>query len=262
MKLLAINSSLRGDHGHTAYLLSKIIEGATGAGATCESITLCKHRINRCLACDKCQTKEHYLRCVQEEKDDVKMIFDRMEAADIIIYASPIYVFGMSSLLKTLIERMYGTADCGDMRLSKSGLIFHHINPKISSKPFVSLVCCDNMEDLTPQNTISYFHTYSRFMDAPQVGSLIRNGGRIAGYGKDPVRQQIFPKLKFVYDAYVEAGHELAMKGNISSKTQKAANQEILPVPMFHIMKNIWPFKSKFVEKARMFLKPGEYPGQ
>ena len=72
MKLLALNASLRGEHGHTGYLLAKIFEGAEEAGATCESITLCKHKVNRCLACDKCQTKEHYLRCVQEEKDDVK----------------------------------------------------------------------------------------------------------------------------------------------------------------------------------------------
>ena len=257
MKILAINSSLRGEHGHTGYLIGKIFEGATSAGATCESIILSKHKINRCLACDKCQKKEHYLRCVQEDKDDVKMIFDKMAAADIIIYATPVYVFAMSSLLKTLIERMYGTADCSDLRLSKSGLMFHHINKAISSKPFVTLVCCGNMENETPKNVTAYFHTFAKFMDARQAGVLVRNAGAIADYGMDPSRQQIFPKLKKAYAAYIEAGRELATMGAISRKTQKAANQEILPIPMFHIIKNIRPFKSKFVEKARMFIKPG-----
>jgi multimeric flavodoxin WrbA len=257
MKLLAINSSLRGEHGHTGYLIGKIFEGAEGAGAICESIILSKHKINCCLACDKCQKKEHYLRCVQEDKDDVKMIFDKMAVADIIIYASPVYVFAMSNLLKTLIERMYGTADCSDLRVSKSALMFHNINSEISSKPFVTLVCCDNMENETPKNIIAYFHTFAKFMDARQAGLLVRNGGVIADYGMDNSRQQIFPKLKKAYDAYIEAGRELATRGAISHKTQKAANQEIVPIPMFHIIKNIRPFKRIFVEKARIFVKPG-----
>jgi NAD(P)H-dependent FMN reductase len=256
MKLLAINASLRGDHGHTAFLLNKIFEGAAASGAVCESVTLSKHKINRCLACDKCQAKESYLKCVQEEKDDVKAIFDKMSDADIIIYASPIYIFAMSSLLKTLLERMYGTADCSDLRVSKSGLMFHHINSQVSSKPFVSLVCCDNLEDETPRNVASYFCTFSRFMDAPQVGLLIRNGGRLAGYGKDAALQQIFPRLKDIYEAFVEAGRELATRGHIGKPTQRKASQEILAVPMFHVLKRIKPFKNNFVKKARMFVKP------
>ena len=256
MKLLAINASLRGDHGHTAFLLNKIFEGAAASGAVCESVTLSKHKINRCLACDKCQAKESYLKCVQEEKDDVKAIFDKMSDADIIIYASPIYIFAMSSLLKTLLERMYGTADCSDLRVSKSGLMFHHINSQVSSKPFVSLVCCDNLEDETPRNVASYFCTFSRFMDAPQVGLLIRNGGRLAGYGKDAALQQIFPRLKDIYEAFVEAGRELATRGHIGKPTQRKASQEILAVPMFHVLKRIKPFKKNFVKKARMFVKP------
>ncbi|MBN1374583.1 MAG: hypothetical protein JXA01_00350 [Dehalococcoidia bacterium] len=161
MKLLALNASLRGDHGHTGYLINKVFEGAGEKGVAC-----------------------------------------------------------------------------------------------ISSKQFVPLVCSNNIEDLTPNNTISYFHTYSRFMDTPQIGSLTRNGGLIAGYGKDPARQHIFPKLKEVNDAYVEAGRELATRGYISRSTQKKANQEILTIPMFNIMKKIGPFKSKFVDKARLFVRP------
>jgi multimeric flavodoxin WrbA len=256
MKLLALNASLRGEHGHTAFLVNKIFDGAAAEGAVCESIILSKHKINHCLACEKCQAKESYLKCVQEGKDDVKAIFDKMVEADIVIYASPVYIFAMSSLLKALLERMYGTADCSDLRVSKSGLMFHHINSRISSKPFVSLICCDNMEDETPKNVISYFCTFSRFMDAPQVGLLVRNGGRLAGYGKDAARQPISPRIKYIYEAYTEAGRELATRGNISKPTQKKASQEILAVPMFHLLKRIKPFRKNFVERARMFTKP------
>jgi NAD(P)H-dependent FMN reductase len=257
VKILAINASLRGEHGHCGFLIEKIFEGAAAAGATCESVALSRQKINRCLACEKCQGKDRYLNCVQEDKDDVKAIFDKMVWSDIIIYASPVYVFAMSSLLKALLERMYGTADCSDLRLSRSGLMFHHINHEISSKPFVSLVCCDNLEDETPENVARYFRTFSKFMDAPQVGSLVRNGGRIAGYGSDTARQQIFPSLREIYAAYVQAGQELATQGRVSKATQKKAGQEILPVPFFSIGKRFKPFKKIFIKKARAMMDSG-----
>lgn len=33
-------------------------------------------------------------------------------------------------------------------------------------------------------------YTTSKFMDAPQVGVLVRNGGRLSGYGKDGEREK------------------------------------------------------------------------
>ena len=70
---------------------------------------------------------------------------------------------------------MYATGDIFDLRLSESGLIFHHVDRAISSKPFVVLVCCDNLEAETPKNVLTYFETFSNFMDAPQVGVLVRH---------------------------------------------------------------------------------------
>ena len=251
MKILAINSSLRGEHGHTAFLVEKLFEGARAGGAECECIVLSKHKINRCLACDKCQGRESYLKCVHEGKDDVKSIFDRMSAADIIIYATPVYIFTISSLLKALLERMHGISDSRDLKMSKSGMVFHHVTPAVCSKPFVAVICCDNIENETPRNTISYFKAFSKFMDAPQVGLMVRNGGRIAGYGKDPARQQIFPGLNDIYAAYVDAGRELARLGHIKSRTQKRASREIIPIPFFHILKQLRPFKKVIVPRAR-----------
>jgi hypothetical protein len=108
-----------------------------------------------------------------------------------------------------------------------------------------------NLEDETPKNVLSYFETYSKFMDAPQVGVLIRNAGSLTGYGKDPDKEKKFPKIYEVYDAYEQAGRELAEYGKISIKTQKRANQEIIPVPLFKFIKKIKPLKGKFIEKAQ-----------
>ena len=253
MKILAINASHRGEKGHTHFLIDKLFQGAGAAGAECETITLAKLKINRCLACGHCHTDDHLLQCVYDDKDDVRAVFQKMTVADILIYATPVYVFGMTGLLKTFIDRMNATGNTLDLRVSERGLLFHHVDRAICSKPFVVLVCCDNLETETSKNVLSYFRTFSRFMDAPQVGVLVRNGGRLSGHGSDPDRQQRFPKVFRVYAAYEQAGRELAREGRIRYGTQRRANQEIIPVPFFGLLKRVRfkPLKRRFIEEAR-----------
>lgn len=252
MKILAINGSHRGGKGHTQFLIDRLFQGAAAVGAACECVCLADMRINRCLACGRCHDDDHYLRCVYDEKDDVRSIFRKMAEADLIVYATPVYVFGMSGLLKTFLDRLYGTGNTFDLRLSESGLMFHHIDRAICSKPFVALVCCDNLEALTPHNVLDYFKGFSKFMDAPQVGVLVRNGGRLAGHGRDPARLVAFPRLRASYEAYEQAGRELATEGRIHRLTQRRANQEIIPVPLFGMLKRLplrW-LKERFIENA------------
>lgn len=252
MKILAINGSHRGGKGHTQFLIDRLFQGAAAAGAACECVRLADMRINRCLACGRCHDDDHYLRCVYDEKDDVRSIFRKMAEADLIVYATPVYVFGMSGLFKTFLDRLYGTGNTFDLRLSESGLMFHHIDRAICSKPFVALVCCDNLEALTPHNVLDYFKGFSKFMDAPQVGVLVRNGGRLAGHGRDPARLAAFPRLRASYEAYEQAGRELATEGRIHRLTQRRANQEIIPVPLFGMLKRLplrW-LKERFIKNA------------
>lgn len=254
MKIIAINSSYRGDKGQTRHLIDLLFEGAQAAGAECEVVTLAKHKLNRCLACDECHTPEHYLRCAYAEKDDVAEIFAKIAAADLVVYATPVYVFGLSGLLKTFLERLYWTSDVNELRVTRSGLFFHHVDESICSKPFVSLICCDNLDPEMPRNAREYFRSFARFMDAPHVGELVRSGGRIFGYGHDPRAAERFPKIDEVYAAYRQAGRELALTGRISRSTQSRANQEIIPVPFFGLLKRLRPFKRVMVQKAKELL--------
>jgi hypothetical protein len=106
------------------------------------------------------------------------------------------------------------------------------------------------VENATPANSISYFKTYAKFQDAQLAGILVRNAGRLAGHGKEPSREQIFTKITEVYKAYEQAGYELAKQKYISRSTQRKANQEIVPVKLFSILKHLGPLKKKFLERA------------
>ncbi len=249
MKLLAINASHRGDRGRTRFLLDRLFDGATEAGADCDIVTLARLKINRCLGCRQCQTEAHYLQCIQ--KDDVSQVFEKMAAADVLVYATPVYLYAMTGLLKTFLDRIFGVCDVADIQVSHSGLIHHHVNEAVCRKPFVTLVVCGNIEAETPKNTLAYFHTYAKFMDAPRVGTLVRNA---ANYIEPESGGDIKDlRVRAVCAAYEQAGRELATLGRIRPATQRQANRELVPVPLFGLLRRVplRPLKTMIAAGAR-----------
>ena len=251
MKIIAINGSYRAEQGHTHHLLSLLGEGVQTAQAEFEIIHLAKHKIKPCRGCGKCHGEAELRPCVYAEQDDAAAIFQQIAQADLVIYAAPVYVFGISALLKTLLERMYATGDIYDLRLTQSGKFFHHIDQTLCAKPFVSLITCDNIDAAMPANASHYFRTYSQFMDAPQVGALVRKAGRLFAHGQNPAASERFPKIKAIYAAYQQAGYELGTQGQISRSTQAKANQEVLDLPFFGLLKRFSPFKRVMINKSR-----------
>ena len=99
-KVLIISTSLRG--GSNSDILAKECEkGAKEAGHEVEYISLKGKDIKFCIGCLNCQTKGI---CVL--KDDVAEIMEKVLAAEVIVYATPIYYYEMSGQMKTLLDRL------------------------------------------------------------------------------------------------------------------------------------------------------------
>ncbi len=229
MNILSINGSHRGSNGQTQQLIDFLQEGATAAGARCETIVLSDLKILPCSGCGNCHPKTKQMRCSYEDSDDAAMVFGKMRQADIIIYASPIYVFSMSGKMKTFLDRLNSTARSERLCLTESGLLFHEIDKSIYSKPTVILTCCGNIEKETFANFISYFRIFSRFLDAPIRGELKRTTiGLLEEELKKEVAEQK-PEVRKIVKAYRQAGTELAEKGFISSKTMRQADAPLIP---------------------------------
>lgn len=231
MKILAINSSFRGPKGVSAFLIDKLFEGAAEEEVECETIHLAELKINHCIDCQLCQTPEHLLKCTFDEKDDASFVFDKMREADLIIFATPVYTLGMSSLLKTLFERFYSTAKVGQFHFTESGMFFHHGDQALTQKPFALLVVYDNLETEMPKNIISYFKTYSLFSDSKLVGTLIRKSAGMLGASAYEKNNSAIADS--IFQAYVQAGRELATRKKICKPTERKANQPIIRLPFF-----------------------------
>lgn len=248
MRILAINASHRGDRGFTQALVEQMKTGATEAGAEFDTVTLAQQKINRCLGCEVCHTNKSYLKCVYEDQDDMKAILMKIAASDIIVYATPVYVFSMSASMKNFLDRLNSTGDINQIRVSRNGLLFHHIDADICSKPFVLLTVCGNIENETIKNVVSYFKTFSMFMDAPMVGLLIRKSSFLLQnktIGELPAKASVM-------QAFYDAGKELAIHARVSKKTQKRAARNVLDIPaVILLLMKIRPVKKWLVEAGR-----------
>jgi multimeric flavodoxin WrbA len=109
--------------GNTVKLSDEIARGASAAGAKVEKFFIQKLNIASCTACQGCQEPKAK-GCVIE--DDMYDIYKSAQAADAIVFASPIYWFTMSAQIKQVIDRFYAfiTPDGHRFAGKKIGLAF------------------------------------------------------------------------------------------------------------------------------------------
>lgn len=107
MKILGLNASPRGSKSQTLRLVQAVLEGAKSAGAEVELVDVCELEIKYCNACQVCFQKGL---CVH--KDDFQGLYDKILAADGIVWGSPNYFHSVTAQMKTLIDRMADAIHC------------------------------------------------------------------------------------------------------------------------------------------------------
>lgn len=99
MKVLGIMGSPR-IKGNTDLLLEEALKGAKSQGAEVEKIVVDKLKISPC---------KEYLGCFKDGnciiRDDMDDIYPKLLGADVVIIASPMFFYGVSSQAKALIDR-------------------------------------------------------------------------------------------------------------------------------------------------------------
>jgi len=100
--ILILKGSPR-EKGNSATLAERAADGARAAGAQVESIYLHGLDIRACDACEECRETNM---CIIQ--DDMNSLYPKLDAANAIILASPIYWFTYSAQLKLCIDRWYG----------------------------------------------------------------------------------------------------------------------------------------------------------
>lgn len=89
-------------NGNTAQLVSSFAKGVEDAGHKVEIVSLMKSEVKGCLGCNACRYGKP---CIQ--KDSFNDIVPKIENADMVVFATPLYFWTILSRLKAFIERFY-----------------------------------------------------------------------------------------------------------------------------------------------------------
>ncbi len=97
--ILAIIGSPR-KGGNTEILVSTLAEGARAGGAQVEVIHLGDLHIRECDGCHACRRGRP---CSKD--DDMRALYPKIAASDVIVFATPVYWYGPTALMKAFIDR-------------------------------------------------------------------------------------------------------------------------------------------------------------
>jgi multimeric flavodoxin WrbA len=101
MKILGlVGSPRRGSN--TDLLVNAILEGARESKHATEKVYLYNVNIAPCVDCKACK-KGNY-QCAL--KDDMQMLYPKLEEADVIVFGTPLYWYGPSAKMKLLVDRL------------------------------------------------------------------------------------------------------------------------------------------------------------
>lgn len=102
MNILTLLGSPRAK-GNTATVLEAVESEFRRQGHGVRRIHVARKRICGCLGCNACRKVPDRIACVQQ--DDAIEVLREMIDADMILFATPIYYWGMTAQLKALVDR-------------------------------------------------------------------------------------------------------------------------------------------------------------
>ena len=228
MKVLALNSSPRvGSRSKTELMLSYLVKGMREAGAEVEVVALREKTIKNCIGCLTCWTKTPGT-CIH--KDDItNELLPKWSESDLVVYATPLYNYSMTSTMKAFLERTIPALQ--PFFEIQEGRMFHPVRHR---RPAIAILSVAGMPDEAHFSPLSVLMNYS----------YAARGSRLAAEIYRPaaeVLQSPFLKEKAteVFEATAQAGRELVQSMEVSPGTMKKITQPLIDPQLFAAMANV-----------------------
>jgi multimeric flavodoxin WrbA len=92
-------------HGNSAQVLGWVEDELRSKGHEIDRVNVVDYKIAGCRSCYACQANPDEPGCAQE--DDGKRILERMTDSDVIVLTSPLFGWGFTGQVKSLIDRWF-----------------------------------------------------------------------------------------------------------------------------------------------------------
>ncbi|HYR14386.1 MAG TPA: flavodoxin family protein [Mycobacterium sp.] len=180
MKILVVSSSPRED-GNSHVLARSAVDGARSAGHDVEHVFLDEY-VQRMLGnCRRCRRVEDG-NCSLDDRYE-ELLVDRILPADGIIFAMPLYFYGMPGRLKTVFDRLF-------CYTANSSPLQDQVVSEVMDKRIGVLISCEESYVGATQGVIAQFQELTRYLCQDLVGVVVGNAnsrGEIVHDPGDPV---------------------------------------------------------------------------
>jgi multimeric flavodoxin WrbA/putative sterol carrier protein len=228
MKILAIQGSPRPKASNTEILLQEFLKGAQSQGAETETVYLKEKEFHSCVGCYTCWAKTPGT-CVF--KDDMPEILEKVKGCDILVYATPLYNYNMTSLLKAFQERLLPLLD---PHLIKMGEIYRHPQRYKMNRKMVLISTCGFPEVSHFDALRHVFRHIEKSGQTPLVGELLMPGGELLK--QEGMKENVQGVLQTAY----RAGIEVIREGRVLEETEMEIQKPLVPPDALAEMANLW----------------------
>lgn len=172
MNILVITGSPR-KGGNTDIMAEAFAQGARESGNQVVIKNAGDMNVAPCLDCEYCFAHDGV--CVQ--KDDMAGVLEEVDKADMIVFASPIYWFGMSAQIKLVIDRFYARADKG-FHPTQTALLLNAMSDGVFEAAIAEYQCTNNYLKWADKGiiTISGMDEKGSMKDSPKLREVIALG--------------------------------------------------------------------------------------
>jgi len=228
IRVLAVQGSPRPKASNTGVLLYEFLKGAESQGAQTELVNLKEKNIHNCLGCFTCWTKTPGV-CVW--KDDMPELLEKVRGCDILVYATPLYNWNMSSPLKAFQERLLPLADPHFVK--KGGT--HRHPPRYQAERKIVLVSTCGFPEMSHFDGLrQIFRQMEHGSGTALVGELLMPAAELLKQGG------LRGKFQIMLQAAYRAGVEVVRDGKISKETEAQIQAPIMPADQMAEMANLW----------------------
>ena len=171
MKIVIISGSPH-RNGTSSHLVSEFVRGAEEKGHEVVRFDAAFADIHPCIACERCRRTDKG--CVFQ--DDMQKLNPSLQEADCVVFATPIYYYGIGAQLKTVIDRFYANNES-----------LQH------NKKAVLLTTMADTEDDSVESLLVWYRHMVSFMDWTDVGRIIGKGCMTV----DSLKETNYPALAY-----------------------------------------------------------------
>ena len=153
MKITVITGSPHKD-GTSALLADRFIDGAKTAGHEVFRFNAAFEKVSPCIGCDRCGMNGP---CVYT--DAMTKLNPELLVSDLVAFVTPLYYYGMSTQIKTVIDRFY--ANNSRLHVSKKAIL---------------MATAYNSSDWTFNALVEHYKTLVRYMGWENAGMVLAAG--------------------------------------------------------------------------------------